>query len=60
MKDGVAKYPEDCLKESNCAMCSLILFHFNLPITLSLTSSYVKRLEFKRMTFLFDIKELNR
>ena len=58
MKDGVTKYPEDFLRESNCAMCSLIVFHFNLPITISLTSSHVKRLELKRMIFLFEIKEL--
>ena len=53
MKDGVTKYPEDFLRESNCVMCSLTVFHFNLPITVSLTSSHVKRLELKRMIFLF-------
>lgn len=58
MKDGVTKYPEDFLRESNCVMCSLTVFHFNLPITVSLTSSHVKRLELKRMIFLFHIKEL--
>lgn len=58
MKDGVTKYPVDFLRESNCVMCSLTVFHFNLPITVSLTSSHVKRLELKRMIFLFHIKEL--
>ena len=58
MKDGVTKYPEDFLRESNCVMCSLTLFHFNIPITVSLISSHVKRLELRRVTFLFDIEEL--
>lgn len=58
MKDVVTKYPEDFLRESNCVMRSLTLFHFNIPITVSLTSSHVKRLELKSVTFLFDIKDL--
>ena len=58
MKDVVTKYPEDFLRETNCVMRSLTLFHFNIPITVSLTSSHVKRLELKSVTFLFDIKDL--
>ena len=51
MKDVVTKYPEDFLRESNCVMSSLTLFHFNIPITVSLTSSHVKRLELKSDIF---------